>query len=139
MKIAPQTVVAGWVGLLLGIVATVLVLPMVRPVIEYYRPPRVTVMNATGGDIFDITVGPSVDVKRPSSVVRMADLKDGQARTVRLTTQFSESSTHVSWSDSTGRHEGRADDYIEGCGLYHSRVVLTPDRKVKAIFEVTTE
>ena len=49
---------------------------------------------------------------------------------------FCECSTHVTWTDSIGKHEDSAGDYMESYGFYHATVVLTPDQKAKAIYEI---
>jgi len=125
-----KTILTGLIGILLGVLATAVGLPLARSAMDYFGPPRVTVMNATGGDISAVTValGP---VKQ-----RLPDMKDGHARTVRISGHFSECSTHVLWTDSMGRHEESAGDYMESYGFYHATVVLTPDRKAKAIYEI---
>ncbi|HUT37080.1 MAG TPA: hypothetical protein VNE39_26605 [Planctomycetota bacterium] len=87
-------------------------------------------MNATGVEISAVTISLG-GVKR-----RVPDLKDGQAITVSIPGRFAGCSTRVSWTDSLGSHEERADDYMQSYGFYHARVALTPDRKAKAIFEI---
>jgi hypothetical protein len=86
-------------------------------------------MNATGEDISDVTV------KLGTVRQCVSDIKDGYSRTVPVRGHFSESSTHISWTDSTGKHYENAGDYMENFGGYHAIVVLTPDRKAKAIYE----
>ena len=71
-----KTILAGLMGVLVGGVATLVALPFARSAIDYFGPPRVTVMNATGGD------------------------------------------------------------NMESYGFYRAIVVLTPDRKAKAIYEI---
>ena len=125
-----KTILVAAVGVALGVVATLVGLPVARSAIACFGSPQVTVMNATGLDISDVTVSLGA-VKQ-----RVPDLKDGHARTVRITGHFSECSTHVIWTDSMGTHEESAGDYMESYGFYHATVVLTPDRKAKAIYEI---
>jgi len=125
-----KTILAGLIGLLVGAVITVVALPIARSAIDYFGPPRVTVMNATGGDISDVTVTLGTVSQR------VPDMKDGHARNVRVRGHFSECSTHVSWTDMAGKHDESAGDYMESCGFYRAVVVLTPDRKAKAIYEI---
>jgi len=125
-----NAILAGLIGVLVGVVVTLAALPLTRSVIDYFGPPRVTVMNATGGDISDVTV--TLGTVRRS----VPDMKDGHARTVLVRGHFGECSTHVSWTDSAGKHEESAGDYMENCGFYRAIVVLTPDRKAKAIYEI---
>jgi hypothetical protein len=125
-----KIILAGLIGLLVGVFATVLGLPIAGAAVDYFGLPRVTVMNATGGDIYDVTVALG------SVQQRLPDMKDGHARTVKMCGHFSEGSTHVSWTDSIGKHEESAGDYMESCGFYHAKIVLTPDRKAKTIYEI---
>lgn len=125
-----KMILAGVIGVLIGAVVGLMAQPIVRAAWDYFGPPRVTVMNATGGDISDVTVTLGTVTQR------LPDMKDGHARTVRVRGHFSECSTHVAWTDSTGKHEESAGDYMESYGFYRAIVVLTPDRKVKAIYEI---
>lgn len=120
----------GVIGCLIGLLVGLIALPIANAVADYFGPPQVTVMNATGGDIsgVSVTLGPVSQ--------RLPDLKDGHARTVLVRGYFSECSTHVSWTDSAGKHDESAGDYMENCGFYRAVVVLTPDRKAKAIYEI---
>ena len=92
--------------------------------------PRVTLMNAIGNDIEHVTISLGT-AKR-----QVLGIKDGQSVTVRILGHFSASSTHVTWTDSMGRHEEVVDDYMEVYGFYHTVIVLTPDRKARAIHEI---
>jgi len=130
MKNKGKTLRTGLLGAVMGVAATLVGRPIVTCAMDYFGPPRVTIMNATGNEISDVTVSLRA-VKR-----RVPDLKDGQAVTVSIAGRFAPCSTHVSWTDSMGRHEGRADDYVQNYGFCHARVVLTPDRKVRAIYEI---
>jgi hypothetical protein len=125
-----RTILAGWIGMLIGVLGTVVVWPMAGMVLAYFGPPGVTVMNATGGDITEVSV------TLGSVVQRVPDLRDGHATTVEVRGRFSECSTHVSWTDAAGAHEESAGDYMEASGFYRAIVVLTPDRKAKAIYEI---
>ena len=126
-----KTILTGLIGILVGVVATIITLPFAITALSYFSPPRVTVINATGKDISDVTVSLG------SAQQQMPDMKDGHARTVPVRGRFSECSTHVSWTDFAGKHEESAGDYVENYGFYHATVVLTPDRKAKAIYEST--
>ena len=129
IKKAMKTILVGLVGIIIGVV----VMQIGLPIVKYFGSPHVTLINATGDSISNVTIslGPA---KR-----QVPDLKDGQSVTVQITGEFSETSTHVSWVDSVGKHEEMAGDYMENSGGYHSKVLLTPDRKAKAIYEVTEE
>jgi hypothetical protein len=130
MKKTFKTILIGAISVLVGIVATWLGLPGVKSAMDYFGPPRVTLMNATGSDISDVTISLG---KRARDIPL---LKDGHALTVSITGQFSECSTHVAWTDSTGRHDESAGDYMESYGFYHAKILLTPDKKAKAIYEI---
>ncbi|MDD5708263.1 MAG: hypothetical protein PHR35_20285 [Kiritimatiellae bacterium] len=125
-----KVVLTGVIGILIGMLVGLSALPIARAAWDYFGPPRVTVMNATGGDISDVTVTLG-KLTQP-----LPDMKDGHARTVRVQGRFGECSTHVAWTDFTGRHEESAGDYMESYGFYRAVVVLTPDGKAKAIYEV---
>ena len=125
-----KTIQVGLIGALVGVVATVVTVPIARLAIDYFGPLRVTVMNATGENISDVSVSLGTVTQR------LPDMKDGHARTVRVQEQFGECSTHVSWTDSAGKHEESAGDYMESYGFYRAIVVLTPDLKAKAIYEI---
>ena len=125
-----RTILVGAIGVLLGISLSLLVAPVAKCALKYFGPPRVTLVNATGADIASaiITLG--------SAEKRIAGLKDGQSVTVSVRGRFSECATHVTWTDAAGEHGAYADDYMENYGFYHTTVVLTPDRKARAIYEV---
>jgi len=129
MKRSMKILLVGLTGIAVGIVATQLGLPIVK----YFGSPHVTLINTTGNSISD------VKISLGAATQQVPELKNGQAVTVPITGQFSECSTHVSWTDSTGRHDENVDDYMENSGGYHSKVVLTPERKAKAIYEITEE
>ncbi len=95
--------------------------------IRYQRPPRVTLINATGGEVFE------VELTHGEVVTSVPALRNHFAATVEITSQFGESATSVSWSDSSGRHSDTADDYVEHIGIYHSRILLTPDGRAEAV------
>lgn len=117
-------------GVFIGVVAGLIAQPIARAAWDYFGPPRVTVMNATGEDLSDVSV------TLGTLTQRLPDMKDGHARTVRVRGHFSECSTHVSWTDSAGKHDESAGDYMESYGIYRAVVVLTPDWKAKAIYEI---
>ena len=98
---------------------------------DYSGPPRVTLMNASGVEISDVTLSLGKATRD------IPVLQDGCALTVPIRGISGECSTHIAWTDSTGQHEERADDYMEDYSCYHSRIVLTPDRKARAIFDIT--
>ena len=123
-------VLAGLLGVLIGALGAWLGFPLATEAVDYFGTPRVTVMNATGDDISAVTV------TLGSVRQRLSDLKDGHAKTVTVRGQFGECSTRVSWSDSIGAHDESANDYMENHGFYHAKIVLTPDRKAKAIYEI---
>lgn len=125
-----KTILACMIGVLVGVLAGLMALPIAKATWDYFGPPQVTVMNATGEDISDVTVTLGTVMQK------VPDMKDGHARTVRIRGHFGECSTHVSWTDSTGKREESAGDYMESCGFYRAIVVLTPDRKAKAIYEI---
>jgi hypothetical protein len=125
-----KTILVGLAGVSVGIIAMLVGLPIAKSAVDCFGAPRVTVMNATGGDISSVTMTLGT-IKQP-----IPDMKDGHARTVRMPGHFSESSTHVSWSDSAGTHVESAGDYMESYGFYRAIVVLTPDRKARAIYEI---
>jgi len=127
MKKPMKLILVGLIGIAVGVVATQIGLPIVK----YFGSPHVTLMNATGDSISNVTISLGT-VKR-----QIPELNNGQAVTVPIRGQFSECSTHVSWTDSTGSHAENTDDYMENSGGYHAKVVLTPDRKATAIYEVT--
>ena len=130
MTMKRKPLLAGLIGVLVGGVGACLAMRPARLAIDYYGPPRVTVMNATGGDITDVIV--TLGTARQ----RVLDLKDGQASTVKVRGRFGECSTRVSWTDSTGGHDESAGGYMENCGFYRATVVLTPDGKAKAVCEI---
>ncbi len=115
-------------GLITGVALTLLWIKVAKPCLRYYGPATVTVINATGNTMIDV----SVLLDRASA--RVGDLKDCQQVTVSVPGHFSECSTHVNWRDTTGTNSASAEDYMEGCGFYHSTVVVTPDKKAKAIY-----
>ncbi len=117
-------------GLLLGVVGTLGGYPLFRTACGYFGPPRVTLLNASGEDISAVAVILG-NVRQ-----QMPDLKNGHGRTVKVSGRFSECSTRISWTDSMGEHEENAGDYMESCGFYHSTVVLTADRKARAIYGI---
>ncbi|MBI4855118.1 MAG: hypothetical protein HY818_00005 [Acetobacterium woodii] len=118
------------IGAVLGFLAALILLPIMRPAIDFMGYPQVTVINATGSDISKviITVG--------NAHSKIAELRDGQSITAEINGNFSESSTHLSWVDSTGIHEEAVEDYIENNGMYHSTIVLTPEGKAKLIYKI---
>jgi len=128
MKPRIKIILAGVIGFAAGIVAIQFGLPIVK----YFGPPKVTLMNTTGDSISDVTISLGTASRQITKVI-----KDGQTITVPIEGKFGESSTLVSWTDSAGKHSERAGDYIESNGGYHSKVVLTPERKAKAVYDVT--
>ena len=125
-----KTILAGLIGVLVGVVIALVVLPLAKSAIDYFGLTRVTVMNATGGGLSDVTV--TLGTVRQG----LPNMKDGHARSVSVCGKFGECSTHVSWTDSVGKHDESAGGYMESCGFYRAIVVLTPDRKAKAIYEI---
>lgn len=126
-----RTLPVSMIGVAIGILATLgatRIVPMVR---DCFGPSHVTLMNASGEEICDITISLG-RVKRDVSI-----LKHQQAITVAMHGRFSECSTQVEWTDSAGRHSASAADYMESHGSYHARVVITPDREAIAVFDIT--
>jgi hypothetical protein len=126
-----KTILASVLGVIVGIMGTLGVMHICSILDDYFGPPRVTLMNASGEEISDVTISLG-QATRDIPV-----LQDGCALTVPIRGGFSESSTHIAWTDSTGHHEESARDYMEAYGFYHARIVLTPDRKAKAIVDIT--
>jgi hypothetical protein len=121
-----EIALAGLIGVFAGIAGT----NIFGLASNFLGPAKVTIINATGEDISHITI--TLDkIKK-----RMPDLKNGQARTAKVSERFGECSTHVSWTDSIGSHDENAGGYMEAFGFYHARVVLTPDRKAMALYEI---
>ena len=112
--------VVGWICFCVVLVGVAAVLEMYR---EYNRPPRVRLINTSGGPVSHIvfkidTVEVAID----------GVLQDGER--VQRTVPFrgSEASTEVSWVDKTGAsHHAGANDYVEGRGGYLTIVVINPD------------
>ena len=88
-------------------------------------------MNASGEEITNIVI--SLGQAQGEIPV----LKDHHAITIFIRGEFSECSTHVAWSDTKGRHSENAGDYVESYGFYHARIVITPNQKAKAIYNIT--
>ena len=118
------------IGVMIGIFCTLISQPISKYSMDFFGPPSVTIMNVTGEEISEITISLG-EAKR-----HILKLKDGQAVTVLIIGDFSEGSTQVSWTDSLGKHDEKANDYMESYGFYHSKVVVTPERKLKAIYEI---
>ncbi len=98
--------------------------------VRYSRAPRVTLINASGRDVFD------VELRHGNVVTPVPALRFSHATTVEIHGEFSESGTRVSWSDSLGAYSDGAEDYVENIGFYHSRVVLVPGGTVTAIYGI---
>ncbi len=96
----------------------------------WHSAPRVTLMNVTGETITQV----KISLGEASHVI--AELKNGYFKTVYVRGSFSETSTQVEWSDSTGIHSASAGDYMENYAGYHSEVVLTADKKATAIYQM---
>ena len=124
-----KSAMIGAAGVVVGVGATLIVVLIVSVAPEFFGPPRVTLMNATGEDISEVTI--SLGAARRE----LPALQDGFAVTVPILGRFSECSTQVAWTDSAGRHDESAEDYMENDAFYHARVVLTPEGKAKAICE----
>ena len=118
-----KTILASVLGVIVGIMGTLGVMHICSMFDDYYGPPRVTLMNASGEEISDVTISLG------QATQNIPVLKDGHALTVPIRGDFgvSECSTHIAWTDSTGHHEESAGDYMEAYGFYHARIVLTPD------------
>ena len=118
-------------GFAIGVLVTLGATRFMQPVRDYFGPPHVTLMNASGEDLSDVAISLG-QAKREIFL-----LKDHHAITVPIRGGFSECSTHVEWTDSSGRHLKSAEDYMEAYGFYHARIVITPDRKAKAVYDIT--
>jgi hypothetical protein len=125
-----KIILAGLIGVLLGGLVAIAGRTALNFASNFFGRPKVTLINATGEDISHITI------ILGTAKEQMPDLKDGQARTAKISGHFGECSTRVSWTDSIGSHDENAGGYMENFGFYHERVVLTPDRKAKAIYEI---
>lgn len=112
-----------------GVVLTLLCLRVIAPLVRGLGPATVTVINATGGTMADVHVA----LNGAGASIRQ--LKDGQQATVAVPGNFGEASTVIRWRDQAGTNSASAGDYMEGGGFYHSTVVITPDRKAKAIYQ----
>ena len=123
-----KTPTAIFSGILTGLFVTMMWTSIAHKYLRYFGPAKVTVINATGNTMEDV----HVSLGRASATI--GEMKDGRQATVPVRGEFSESSTHVHWRDSAGTNTASAGDYMEGCGLYHSTVVVTPDKNAKAIY-----
>jgi hypothetical protein len=119
------------VGIAIGVAVTLGAIRIIPVMQDYFDPPRVTLMNASGEEMTSIVI--SLGQAKQEIPI----LKDHHAITVPIGGGFSECSTHVEWSDTKGRHSESAGDYMESYGFYHARIVITPDRKAKAIYNIT--
>ncbi len=117
-------------GIIIGVLLTLLWIKFAQPWLRYFAAPTVTVINATGDTMSNVRVS----LGNASSIIR--ELKNGRQATVSIHGKFGESSTHVHWTDSQGTNNAIADDYMENIGFYRSTVVITPDKKAKAIYAV---
>ena len=95
---------------------------------HYFGPAKVTIINATGDTMLDVRVSLG------NASATIGEMKDGRKATVPVRGNFSECSTHAYWRDIEGTNSASAGDYMEGYGFYHSTVVVTPDKKAKAIY-----
>lgn len=118
-------------GMVLVVVATWIAGPVWKGAMRGIGPARVTLWNVTGEDITEVTISLGMDERV------IPRLEDGRFITVAIAGRFGECSTHVGWRDSAGRHEGSAGDYMESCGSSHSTVVLTPEKRVRAVHQIT--
>ena len=116
------------VGMIFGALLTLFWTKIIQPYLRYYGPATVTVINATGVIMSDVHVA----LNRAGASI--GELRDGQQASVAIRGNFGESSTVVYWTDENGANSANADDYIEGCGFYHSTVVIMPNKKAKAIY-----
>ena len=115
-------------GIFVGIIITLIWSNFAHKYMRYFGPATVTIINATGDTMLDV----SVSLGNASATI--GEMKDGRQATVPVRGEFSESSTHVHWRDAAGTNTASAGDYMEGCGLYHSTVVVIPDKNAKAIY-----
>ena len=117
------------IGLTGGVVLATAWIMVAWPCLRYFAPPKVTVINATGHTTLDV----NVTLGKASAVI--GELKDGQQATASVPGTVGACSTGVQWQDLAGINNARAEDYMEGCGFYHSTVIVTPDNKAKAIYQ----
>jgi hypothetical protein len=122
-----KMLLAGLFGFLIGFALGLVITPLVNYAKEYFGPPRVTLINASGVTISSATISLK-DAERS-----VKDLKDGQSITVPIRGEFCECSIHVKWTDQNGDYETDAGGYMENYGMYHSTVILMPDKKVKLL------
>ncbi len=97
---------------------------------QYYSPPRVTLINLTGEDIS------SVSIKLNQGQRTFDKIKNKEIVECAIPNVRGEASTQIEWTDSEGKHNEFADDYIEGRGFYHTTVVLTQDKKAVAVYKM---
>jgi hypothetical protein len=126
-----KTILSVLLGVIVGIVATLAAMRITPEIAAYFGPPHVTLMNASGEEMSDIIISLG-QAKRDIPI-----LKHHHSMTVPVNGGFSECSTHVEWTDSTGRHSESAGDYMESYGFYHARIIITPDRKATPVYDIT--
>ena len=114
-------------GFLAGMIFAILALPAAQALRTCLGPAHVTVLNATGGNVSNVVVTLGTVARR------LPDLLAGRALTMAIPGPFGECSTHVAWMDARGSHAASAEDYMESAGVYHARVVLTPEGRATAI------
>ena len=115
------------IGIIVGVLLTLLWIKFAQPWLRYFAAPTVTIINATGATMYDV----KVSLGNASSVI--GEVKNGKRATVSIHGKFGEAATHVHWTDSQGTNNSIADDYMEDIGFYQSTLVITPDKKAKAI------
>jgi hypothetical protein len=127
MNTSKKMIIAFLTGIAIGSSA----LQIGLPILKRFSPPRVTLINATGDPISDVTI------YLGEAKQHFSKLNDRQKITTSINGDFGESSTRVSWTDSTGNHDEKADDYMECNGNSHSTVLLTSERKIVPVLDVT--
>jgi hypothetical protein len=125
-----QALLIGLTGFIAGILVGLACQHFAMPMLGFLGRPKVTLMNATGEDISKVTISLG------SASEHIPYLGNGRAIAVKISGHFSETSTRISWADSTGMHAESAHDYMEDYGSYHAKIVLTPDRKATAVYEM---
>jgi hypothetical protein len=119
-----------WIaGIIIGIAIGLAIPPLIKTAAKYFGSPQVTLINASG-----VTVS-SATISLTNAEQSIQNLKDGHSATVHIRGEFCECSIHVKWTDPTGDYEADAGGYMENYGMYHSTVILMPDKKVKLVCE----
>ncbi|MDF7802042.1 hypothetical protein P4C99_21400 [Pontiellaceae bacterium B1224] len=123
-----KTPISFVIGTIIGILLTLVWIKFAQPHLRYFSAPTVTVINATGETMQD------VQVSLGNATADIGELRKRQKATVSVYGEFGESSTHIDWTDSEGRNNSSADDYMENRGTYQSTVVITSDKQALAIY-----